>query len=181
MDLSLLHHTSSSPSRHLLLPPLNPNPLRAHVLKTPRSSLRCRFRLSAVAVAEETVRTGDSSVFGFPKELTAAQKIAGTLPPPARLASYVVFTGAALAAGFGLGFRFGGSQAKGIGGAAVLGVAAGAAIYHINSSVPEVAAVNLHNLVTSYDDPTELKKEEVEDIVEKLVGDVLVSLFTSVC
>lgn len=106
-------------------------------------------------------------MFGFPKELTAPQKIVDTLPPPVRLASYVVFTGAALAAGFGLGFRFGGSQAAGIGGAAALGVAAGAAVYSINSSVPEVAAVNLHNLVISYDDPTKLKKEEVESIVEK--------------
>ncbi|KAL0904165.1 hypothetical protein M5K25_026239 [Dendrobium thyrsiflorum] len=167
MDLSLVLPTSSSPSRHLIFYTFKPNPFRVQSLKVPRTSLRCRFRLSAATEVEEAVSSGKPSVFGLPKELTAPQKIVDTLPPPARLASYVVFTGAALAAGFGLGFRFGGSQAAGIGGAAVLGVAAGAAVYGINSSVPEVAALNLHNLVTGYDDPTELKKEDVEAIVEK--------------
>ncbi|PKU65373.1 Protein TIC110, chloroplastic [Dendrobium catenatum] len=167
MDFSLVLPTSSSPSRHLIFSPFKHTPIRVQSLKAPRTSLRCRFRLSAAAEVEETVSFGKPSVFGLPKDLTAPQKIVDTLPPRARLASYVVFTGAALAAGFGLGFRFGGSQATGIGGAAVLGVAAGAAVYSINSGVPEVAALNLHNLVTGYDDPTELKKENVEAIVEK--------------
>ncbi|XP_020581658.1 protein TIC110, chloroplastic isoform X2 [Phalaenopsis equestris] len=167
MDLSLLLPSPSSASRQLLFSPFSPNPLRVQSLKIPRTSLRYRFRLSAVTEAEEAVSSGKPPVFGSPKELTVPQKFVDALPPPARLASYVVFTGAALAAGFGLGLRFGGSKTVGIGGAAALGVAAGAAVYAINSTVPEVAAVNLHNIVTGYDDPTELKKEEIEAIAEK--------------
>ncbi|RWV81329.1 hypothetical protein GW17_00057263 [Ensete ventricosum] len=80
------------------------------------------------------------------------------------MASSAVLAVAAMAAGFGLGLRVGGSKVAGIGGAAVLGVAGGAAVYALNSKIPEVAAINLHNLVAGYDDPTELTKDEVAAI-----------------
>lgn len=43
------------------------------------------------------------------------------------------------------------------------------AVLALNSKVPEVAAASLHNLVAGIDDPAELKKDDVDAIVEKLV------------
>lgn len=40
----------------------------------------------------------------------------------------------------------------GLAGAAALGAAGGAAVYALGSSVPEAAAVNLHNFVAGCDD-----------------------------
>lgn len=81
----------------------------------------------------------------------------------------MIVAAAAAAAGFGLGVRFGKSRVAGIGGAAVAGAAGGAAVMALNYSVPEVAAADLHNLVAGFDDPAELKKEDVDGIVRKLV------------
>lgn len=79
----------------------------------------------------------------------------------------MIIAAAAAAAGFGLGFRFGKSRVAGIGGAAVAGVAGGAAVLALNSSVPEVAAADLHNLVAGFDDPAALRKEDVDGVVQK--------------
>ncbi|KAK8964731.1 hypothetical protein KSP40_PGU020166 [Platanthera guangdongensis] len=173
MDITLLLPTpSSSSSRHLFFPPFLNNPLRLQSHRISLTSLRRRSKPSLLlnSIAAETVeaaRSVESSVFGLRKELTGPQKIVDALPPPVRLGSFAVLTVAAMAAGYGLGFRLGNGRAAGIGGAAVLGAAAGAAVYTLNSSVPEIAAVNLHNLVTGHDDPTSLRKEEIEGIVEK--------------
>lgn len=75
-----------------------------------------------------------------------------------------------MAAGYGLGTRFGGSRAAALGGAVALGAAGGAAVYALNASVPQVAAVNLHNFVAGIDDPSKLKKEDIEGIANKLVS-----------
>lgn len=83
--------------------------------------------------------------------------------------SSAVLVAAALAAGFGLGSRFGGSRAAALGGAAVLGAASGAAVFALNSIAPEVASVSLHNLVAGSDDPMELRKEDVDGVAKKLV------------
>ncbi|RRT48622.1 hypothetical protein B296_00030248, partial [Ensete ventricosum] len=147
--------SSSSPFR--ILPRLPPRRFRRHG--------RCRLSLLRCSVSDAPAV--DPSVFGGPKELSGPQALVCALPPPVRMASSAVLAVAAMAAGFGLGLRVGGSKVAGIGGAAVLGVAGGAAVYALNSKIPEVAAINLHNLVAGYDDPTELTKDEVAAIVEK--------------
>lgn len=165
---SALSSSSSSPFR--LLPRLPPRHFRRHGrcrLSLPRCSVSADAAAASAPVASPAV---DPSVFGGPKELSGPQALVCSLPPPARMASSAVLAAAAMAAGFGLGLRVGGSKVAGIGGAAVLGVAGGAAVYALNSKVPEVAAINLHNLVAGYDDPTELRKDEVAAIVEKFVS-----------
>ena len=92
------------------------------------------------------------------------------LSPPLRLASSAIILAGALAAGYGLGTKFGGgSRNLALGGAAVAGAAGGAVAFALNSAVPEVAAINLHNYVSGFDDPTQVSKEEIEGIAKKLV------------
>lgn len=90
-----------------------------------------------------------------------------SLSPPIRLASSVIIVAGAIAAGYGLGFKFGGNRNTGLGGAVALGAAGSAAVYAMNSSVPDVAAVNLHNYVADFDDPTALSRDDIEGIAKR--------------
>lgn len=92
------------------------------------------------------------------------------MSPPIRIASSALIVAGAIAAGYGLGSRFGGSRNAALGGAVALGAAGAGAAYALNSCVPEVAAVNLHNYVADIDDPGALKKEDIEAIANKLVS-----------
>lgn len=105
-----------------------------------------------------------------PKDLKGIELLVDKLSPPARLATSAVIVAGAAAAGYGLGSRFGGSRYAALGGAVALGAAGGAAAYALNAAAPQVAAVNLHNYVAAFDDPSKLKKEEIEAIASKLVS-----------
>ncbi|KAJ6349146.1 hypothetical protein OIU77_006684 [Salix suchowensis] len=106
--------------------------------------------------------------FGGNRELTGIQPLVSNLSPPIRLASSAIILAGALAAGYGLGTKFGGgSRNLALGGAAVAGTAGGAVVFALNSAVPEVAAINLHNYVSGFDDPTQVSKEEIEGIAKK--------------
>eukprot|EP00262_Sarcandra_glabra_P000062 TRINITY_DN1007_c0_g1_i1.p1 TRINITY_DN1007_c0_g1~~TRINITY_DN1007_c0_g1_i1.p1 ORF type:complete len:1009 (+),score=231.90 TRINITY_DN1007_c0_g1_i1:113-3139(+) len=172
MVSSLLIPSPSSPSRHLLSSQLHPNPI---LTLNPRISLsrKHRYRISSIrnSSAEITPESAEisanSAIFGGKKELSGPQALVDGWPPTVRLASSVFVVAGALAAGFGLGFRIGGTRATGLGGAVALGAAGGAAVYALNSCVPDVAAVNLHNFVASCDDPGSLKKEDVEEIAKR--------------
>lgn len=91
------------------------------------------------------------------------------MSPPVRLVSSALFIGAAIAAGYGLGSRFGKSQTVALGGAAVLGVAGGAAAYALKACAPEVAAADLHNYVAGHGDPRAVNKDDIERIAKKSV------------
>ncbi|KAF8397006.1 hypothetical protein HHK36_018644 [Tetracentron sinense] len=172
MNLYLLIPTPSpSPSHPVFFSQfINPNPL---CIRNPRNSLARthRYRISIVrssaADAEEPSTSLNFPVFGEKKELSGMQSLADGLSPSVRLASSVVIVAGALAAGYGLGYRFGGTRNTALGAAVALGAAGGAAVYALNSCVPEVAAVNLHNFVASCNDPGALKKEDIEGIAEK--------------
>ncbi|XP_010256257.1 PREDICTED: protein TIC110, chloroplastic-like [Nelumbo nucifera] len=170
MNLSLLVPSSSTNYPVLCSQFINPNSLS---IKTSRNSLnrRRRYRVSlirsSVADATESREPINSSVFGGKKELSGVQLLVDGLSPSVRLASSVVIVAGALAAGYGLGYRIGGTRNAGLGGAIAFGAAGGAAAYALNSCVPEVAAVNLHNFVADHDDPTTLKKEDIEGIAKR--------------
>ncbi|KAL2489975.1 protein TIC [Forsythia ovata] len=68
---------------------------------------------------------------------------------PIRIAGSALIFAVAVAAGYGLGSRFGGSCNAGLGGAVSLGDVGVSAAYVLNSCVPEVAAANLHNSVVA--------------------------------
>lgn len=89
------------------------------------------------------------------------------MSPQIRIASSAIIFAGTVAAGYGLGFRFGGSRNAGLGGAVALGAAGAGAAYALNACAPEVAAVNLHNYVAGCDDPSALKKEDIEAIANK--------------
>lgn len=166
-------------SFHLLRPlPSSPSPPPHRPLVFPLRRPRLRLRpLSFVrnstdepeshAGARPESAPVSPSVFGGKKELTTLQAAVDAMAPPVRLASSVVVVAGALTAGYGLGFRLGGSRIAGAGGAAALGAAGGALAYAINSCAPEVAAVNLHNYVAGCDYPGEVKREVVEEIPKR--------------
>jgi hypothetical protein len=107
-------------------------------------------------------------VFGGPKELTGVQPLVEALPPLARAALELAVVAAAATAGYTLGTRYGGgTRTASVAGAAVLGAAGLAGAAAVNSVVPGVAAVGLHNYVAGRDDPTELEAGEVEAIAKK--------------
>lgn len=89
------------------------------------------------------------------------------MSPTIRMAFSGLVFAAAVAAGFGLGFRFGGSRNAALGGAVALGAAGAGAAYALNSCAPEVAAANLHNYVAECDDLGALKKEDIEAIANR--------------
>ncbi|XP_042480301.1 protein TIC110, chloroplastic isoform X2 [Macadamia integrifolia] len=162
---------SSTSSRPLLLSQsqfINPS----RFTRNPRNSLTRRRgrRISVTRSSSEDAteqNTPVNSIFGDKKELTGIQLLAGGLSPPVRLASSVVIVAGALAAGYGLGYRIGGSRNTGLGSAVALAAAGGAAVYALNSCLPVVAAVNLHNFVSSSDDPGALVREDIEGIAKK--------------
>ncbi|XP_022868428.1 protein TIC110, chloroplastic [Olea europaea var. sylvestris] len=108
-----------------------------------------------------------ADVFGEKRELTGVQSLVDAMSPPIRIAGSALIFAAAVAAGYGLGSRFGGSRNAGLGGAVVLGAAGAGAAYALNSCVPDVAAVNLHNYVAGCDDPGAVKKEDIEAITDR--------------
>ncbi|KAJ8554270.1 hypothetical protein K7X08_024948 [Anisodus acutangulus] len=90
------------------------------------------------------------------------------MSPPVRIATSALVFAGAIAAGYGLGVRFGGgSRNAGLGGAIALGAAGAGAAYALNSCVPEVAAINLHNYVADFEDPDALNKQDIEAIANK--------------
>ncbi|MBA0552794.1 hypothetical protein Golob_023573 [Gossypium lobatum] len=166
MNPSLLLSPPSSHPRPLLLFPFTPNSL-------PRPSRR-RFRVSlprsSLSTHDQPASSSETeapNIFGGPKELTGIQPLVQNLSPPVRLATSAVILAGALAAGYGLGLRFGGNRNAAFGGAAVLGAAGGAAVYAVNAAVPEVAAVTLHNYVAACDSPDAIKREDIENIAQK--------------
>ena len=142
-------------------PPLKPSPLLRFPPRRPAAArLRLRLRARAAAAGEE--------VFGGPRELAGVQPLVEALPPAARTAAELAVAAAAIAAGYGIGLRAGGgSRAAAVAGAAVLGAASLAGAAAVNSVVPEVATVGLHNYVAGHDDPTNMESGEVEAIAKK--------------
>ncbi|KAL6967787.1 hypothetical protein U1Q18_033596 [Sarracenia purpurea var. burkii] len=170
--------TSFPPSQPTVLfsPFTNPTSPRLTSTNPPNSLTRkhqhhrLRYRVSTVrccSLSSSDQPSTNSDVFGGKKELTGIQSLVDAMSPPVRLAiSVLVFSGA-VAAGYGLGLRFGGSRNAGLGGAVALGAAGAGAAYALNSCAPEVAAVNLHNYVAGCDDPVVVKKEDIEAIANK--------------
>nr|XP_034921321.1 protein TIC110, chloroplastic-like isoform X1 [Populus alba] len=166
MSPSLL---TSSPSTSSLSP--LPLKLTPSSLTLPK---RLRFRVSyprssaAEYPSAITLESKPDDLFGGKRELSGAQSIVSNLSPTLRLASSAVILAGALAAGYGLGIKFGGSSRNlALGGAAVAGAAGGAVVFSLNSAVPDIAAINLHNYVSGFDDPTKVSKEEIEGIAKK--------------
>lgn len=151
-------------------PFLNPTPFR---LSTSCLTKRRRYRISFIRNSStppdpltSPPPSVKSDVFGGRRELTGIQPLVDSLSPPLRLASSALIVAGAIAAGYGLGFRFGKSQNTALGGAVAFGAAGGAAAYALNACVPEVAAVSLHNYVAECD-PGAVKKEDIEEIAKK--------------
>lgn len=126
-------------------------------------------RNSAAQSSPSTSATTFSDIIGPRKELGGIQPIVDKLSQPVRLATSAFVIAGAIVPGLKLGFRFGGSRNVAIGGAVILGAAGGAVVYGLNSAVPEVAAKRLHDYVAGCDDPTAVKKEDIEAIANKSV------------
>lgn len=177
MNPTLLTTSPSTSSQRPVLHPslfLNPTPLRLGTTARRCIRVSCQPRCSASASSDQpaTISTSPSpepDIFGGQKELTGIQPLVKSFSPPVRLAASAILVASAAAAGYTLGYRFGRSQTAALGGAAVLGAAGGAAAYAVRASVPEVAAVDLHNFVASFDDPGAVKREDIDQIAGKLV------------
>lgn len=165
---------SPSPRSPLFCHFLTPLPLRFPKTEFPtrrryRVSLpRCSATFSDQLSVSTQAKNPD--VHGNKKELTGLQPIVEKMTPPVRLATSTVVLAASLAAGYGLGFRLAGSRNIALGSAAVAGAAGGAVVYALNSAVPEVAAISLHNYVSEIEDPASVTKEDIERIADRLVA-----------
>lgn len=144
-----------STTAHLRLSSIN---LRRRRYKV--SDIRCSSKQSSAAAVKP-------DVVGEKRQLSAVQSVADAMSPPVRIASSVLIFAAAVAAGYGIGSRFGGSRNAAIGGAVAVGAAGAGAAYALNSCVPEVAAASLHNYVVDCGGPGAIKKEDVEAIAKK--------------
>ncbi|KAK2982776.1 hypothetical protein RJ640_025192 [Escallonia rubra] len=153
----LITHPSSPHPTPLFSPFLHPTTLNfkpnSQTSLTERPNFhhqpRHRYRISAVRCSasptEPPATSATPNVFGVKKELSGFQSLVDAMSPPVRLASSVIVFAGAVAAGYGLGLRFGGSRSAGLGGAVALGAAGAGAAYALNSSVPEVAANEAFN------------------------------------
>jgi hypothetical protein len=175
MNPSTLFASPSTPHRPVIYSPfLSPLPLRSTTHSKKLTLQRRRSRASINFSADDQSAPSTSppppnNVFGDKRELTGIQPLVAKLSPPARLATSALILGAAIAAGYGLGSRFGKSQTAALGGAVVLGAAGGAAGYALNACAPDVAAADLHNYVAGHGDPRAVKKEDIEKIAKKSV------------
>lgn len=146
---------------------LNPTPLRL----TPKFYLKRRIQSTVISSSSASLQHKPTSVnpdvFGGKKELSPIQSLVDAMSPPIRIASSALIFAAAIAAGYGLGLRFGGSRNAGLGGAIAFGAAGAGAAYALNSCAPQVAAINLHNYVADFDNPAALNKEDIESIANK--------------
>ncbi|AAF82224.1 Strong similarity to an import intermediate-associated 100K protein precursor - garden pea from Pisum sativum gb/Z68506. EST gb/W43650 comes from this gene. This gene may be cut off, partial [Arabidopsis thaliana] len=134
---------------------------RRYRVSFPRSSAASSDQLSVSTQAK------NPGIHGNKKELTGLQPIVEKMTPPVRLATSAVVLAASLATGYGLGLRLAGSRNIAFGGAAVAGAAGGAVVYALNSAVPEVAAISLHNYVAEFEDPASVTKDDVEKIADR--------------
>ncbi|XP_004500340.1 protein TIC110, chloroplastic-like [Cicer arietinum] len=151
---------------------LTPSSQRPFLIPLPlslsSSTKRHRFKLSFPRCSSSSSSSSSSSVPSqVPKDLTGVELLVDKLPPTLRLATSAVVVAGAVAAGFSLGSKFGGSRNAAVGGAVALGVAGGAAVYALNAAAPQVAAVNLHNYVAGLDDPSLLKNEDIGGIAKR--------------
>lgn len=161
---------SPSPRSPLLCHFLTPLPLRLSKTHSPsRRRYRAPFPRCCAATSSEQPK-----LLSNKKELTGLQPIVEKMTPPVRLATSAVVLAASLAAGYGLGLRLAGSKSIALGGAAVAGAAGGAVVYAMNSAVPEVAAIGLHNYVAEFEDPASVTKEDIEKIASRLVLALLI-------
>ncbi|XP_009595771.1 protein TIC110, chloroplastic isoform X1 [Nicotiana tomentosiformis] len=177
MNPSLLLTTnqpSVNPTTTTFLSPfLNPTPLRfTRKISQKRRHFLYNYGLSTVRSSASDKPPSSSisvkpDVFGGKKELSTIQSLVDAMSPPIRIASSALVFAGAVAAGYGLGVRFGGSRNAGVGGAIALGAAGAGAAYALNSCVPEVAAINLHNYVADFEDPAALNKEDIDAIANK--------------
>ncbi|OMO82975.1 chloroplastic-like protein [Corchorus capsularis] len=173
MNPSLLSAPPSSNPRPLLsFQPFRFSPnyhprRRRYRVSFPRNSLATDDQSPTSTTSSPETTTTSPDIFGGPKDLTGIQPLVEKLTPPARLATSAVILAGAIAAGYGLGLRFGKNRNAALGGAAVLGAAGGAAVYAVNAAVPEVAAVSLHNYVAGCDGPEAIKREDIENIAQK--------------
>lgn len=164
----LLSTTPSTPHpKALLLTPLLPPTTQLRLCSI--NLRRRRYKISTIRSQSDQSVTSDAkpNVFGEKRELTGVQSLVDGMSPPVRIASSVLVVAAAVAAGYGLGSRFGGFRYAGLGGAVVVGAAGAGAAYALNSNVPDVAAANLHNYVVGCGDPGLVKKEDIEAIANK--------------
>ncbi|KAJ6291279.1 hypothetical protein OIU76_023357 [Salix suchowensis] len=136
MNPSLL---TSSPSTPFLSPfPLKLAPSSLTLPKRHRFLVSFPRSSSAETPSTLTLESKPDNVFGGNRELTGIQPLVSNLSPPLRLASSAIILAGALAAGYGLGTKFGGgSRNLALGGAAVAGAAGGAVVFALNSAVPE--------------------------------------------
>ncbi|XP_027334604.1 protein TIC110, chloroplastic-like [Abrus precatorius] len=153
---------------HTLIPSSHHHP---SLLPSPfvplRSSKRHRFRVSFPRCSSTTSPPPPPLPPKVPKDLNGLELVVDKLSPPLRLATSAVVVAGAIAAGYGLGSKFSGSRNAALGGAVALGVAGGAAAYALNAVAPQVAAVNLHNYVVGLDNPSMLKKEDIDGIANR--------------
>ncbi|KAB2605292.1 protein TIC110 [Pyrus ussuriensis x Pyrus communis] len=163
--------TLTSQRSILRSPFLNPIFLPA---ATSVQSRRRRFRVSfprnSAAPSEQSADTTSPSphdFFGGKRELTGVQPVVEKLSSPLQIVTSAIVFAEAVAVGYRLGLRLGKSQNTAYGGAVVLGVADGVAVYTLNSCAPEVVVVDLHNYVAGLDDLKTVKKEDIEGIGRK--------------
>lgn len=149
----------SSQHQYPSLPPL-PSPLYS-------TSRRHRFKVSFPRCSSSSLPP--PSAHPVHTELNGIELLVDKLSPPLRLATSAVVVAGAVAVGYGLGSKFGGSRNAAVGGAVALGVAGGAAAYALNAAAPQVAAVNLHNYVAGLDHPSMLKKEDIDGIANRFI------------
>ncbi|TKY47229.1 TIC110 protein [Spatholobus suberectus] len=145
------------PSSHYLPPSLLPSPFVPL-----RTAKRRRFRVSFPRCFSAT-----SSPPQVPKDLNGIEILVDKLSAPLRLATSSAVVAVAVAAGYRLGSKFVGSRNAAIGGALAFGVAGSAVAYALNAVAPQVAAVNLHNYVLELDNPSMLKKEDIDGIANR--------------
>ncbi|CAM6105340.1 unnamed protein product [Calypogeia fissa] len=107
------------------------------------------------------------SIFGSEQGLPAHQGFLKDWPAPTRYVACAAIVAGALAAGYAGGRAVVGTPAASLGGAVAVGAVGGLTAFALNSSAPNVAAVQLHNALVNHPDPKSLTKEEIDSVLEK--------------
>ncbi|KAJ7959914.1 TIC110 protein, chloroplastic [Quillaja saponaria] len=178
---TLMTPSSSSHHRSFLGSPfLNSTP--RCITKNSTSTTRRRFRVSVPcnsltsaadqpSTSSEELSNSTTSatdrVFGSKKELKGIEVLVDKLSPPVRLASSAIIIAGAVAAGYGLGTRFGGSRNAALGGAVALGAVGRGYYLCLDCLCSTSCRSEFNNHVAGVDDPAAVKKEGIEGIAKK--------------
>lgn len=118
-------------------------------------------------VQSSDAQGGRESIFGVEQKLPVHLRFVKDWTAPTRYVACTFLVASAVASGYAVGRTTKATPAAILGCALAVGAVGGLSAFALNSTAPNVAAVQLHNALVNHPDPKSLTQEEVDSIVQR--------------